>query len=60
MATSADQTALPRPYSKVVCQELEEAESNVRGWKTISKNGQAYLMLNHKLLPQIECNRKLL
>ena len=60
MAMSADQTALPRPYSKALCLEPEEEEGNVRGGKTTSNNGQAYLSLNYKLLPKIECNGKLL
>ena len=57
---SADQTALPRPYSKALCQEPEEEEGNTRGGKTTSKNRQVYLALNHKLLPKIECNGKLI
>ena len=57
---SADQTTLPRPYSKALCQEPEEEEGNVRGMKTTLLNGQGYLSLNHKLLPKIECNGKLL
>ena len=40
---SADQTALPRPYSKALCQEPEEEEGNIRGGKTTSKNEQAYI-----------------
>ena len=56
---SADPTTLPRPYCKALCQESEE-KGNVRGGKTTSKNEQAYLSLNHKLLPKIECNGKLL
>ena len=30
------------------------------GGKATSKNGKVYLSLNHKLLPKIECNGKLL
>ena len=57
---SANETALPRPYSKALCQEPEEEEGKVSDGKTTSKNGQAYLLLNHKLLPKKECNDKLL
>ena len=57
---SANQTALPRPYFKALCQEPEAEEGNIKGGKTTSKNGQAYLLLNHKLLPKTECNSKLL
>ena len=57
---SANEIALPKPYSKALCQEPEEEESNIRVGDTTSKNGQAYLLLNHKLLPKIECNVKLL
>ena len=60
MAMSADQRALTRPYSKAPHQEPEEEEGNIRGGKTRSKNGLAYLVLNHKLLPTIECNGRLL
>ena len=57
---SADEIALPMPYTKALCWELEEEEGNARGGKITSKNAQAYLLLNHKLLPKIECNGKLL
>ena len=58
MAMSANQRALPRPFSKALCWEPEEEEGNVRVGKTTSKNGQVYLSLNHKSLLEIECDCK--
>ena len=60
MAMSANQPNLPRPYFKAACWEPEEEEGNIRGGKTTSKDGWAYHSLNHKLLPNIECNGELL